>query len=116
VSYDIGPDGCAGPRRVVADLTGNVPDGIAFATDGSVVISCYRPDIVYRWSAAGGLEVLGTDPEGTVLAAPTNCAFTGPGLDSICVPNLGRWHVTRFTVPGLKGVRLFYPALGQLGG
>ena len=39
----------------------------------------------------------------------------GPGRRS-CVPNIGRWHVTRFRVPGLAGVPLFYPTREQLGG
>jgi len=116
VAFSIRADGTAGARRVLVELPGTVPDGIAFATDGSVVIACYRPDIVYRWSSGSGLEVLGYDPEGTVLAAPTNCAFTGPDLGAICVPNIGRWHVTRFGVPGLVGVPLFYPTRDQLGG
>ena len=96
--------------------TGTVPDGIAFATDGSVVIACYRPDVVLRWHPDRGLEVLGHDPEGTVLAAPTNALFAGPGLEDILVPNIGRWHVTRFRVPGLAGVPLFYPTRDQIGG
>lgn len=115
VAFDIGPDGAAGPRRVLAELPGTVPDGIAFATDGSVLIACYRPDVVYRWRADLGLEVVAEDPEGTVLAAPTNCAFVGPDLDVVAVPNIGRWHVSRFRVPGLAGVPLFYPTAAQLG-
>jgi gluconolactonase len=115
VAFDIRADGSAGPRRVLADLTGSVPDGIAFATDGSVLISCYRPDAIYRWRADLGLELIGEDPEGTVLAAPTNCAFVGPDRAMVAVPNIGRWHVTRFRVPGLQGVPLFYPTRAQLG-
>lgn len=115
VSYAIRSDGSAGPRQVVADLSGTVPDGIAFATDGSAVIACYRPDVVLRWSATGGVEVLAIDPEGVHLAAPTNCVFTGPGRTTIVVPNIGRWHATRFSVPGLQGVPLFYPTQDQLG-
>jgi sugar lactone lactonase YvrE len=92
-----------------------VPDGIAFATDGSVVIACYRPDVVLRWSAGSGLQVVASDPEGVFLAAPTNCVFTGPGLTTVVVPNIGRWHATRFTIPGLAGVPLFYPTREQLG-
>lgn len=109
VAFAIRDDGSAGPRRVLAELPGMVPDGLAFATDGSVVIACYRPDSVVRWSASGGLLTLAHDPEGTVLAAPTNCAFVGPGLEVIAVPNIGRWHVARFRVPGLSGVPLSYP-------
>lgn len=116
VAFDIRPDGSAGPRRPLVELPGTVPDGIAFATDGSVLIACYRPDIVYRWRSDTGLGVVGHDPEGTVLAAPTNCAFVGPARDMVAVPNLGRWHVTRFRVPGLVGAPLFYPTREQLGG
>jgi gluconolactonase len=116
VAFDIRPDGRAGPRRVLADLAGTVPDGIAFATDGSILIACYRPDVVYRWRADLGLQVVAHDPEGTVLAAPTNCAFAGPTLEDILVPNIGRWHVTRFRVPGLAGEPLFYPDRERIGG
>ena len=116
VRYAITADGGAGPRQVVAELPGTVPDGIAFATDGSVVIACYRPDVVLRWSAAGGVTLLAADPEGVFLAAPTNCVFTGPDRSTIVVPNIGRWHVTRFRAPGLTGVPLFYPSRAQLGG
>jgi sugar lactone lactonase YvrE len=115
VAVPIGPDGAAGPRRVLADLPGAVPDGIAFATDGSVVIACYRPDVVYRWRQDLGLQVLAHDPEGTVLAAPTNVAFGGPARDIILVPNIGRWHVTRFRAEGLVGVPLAYPARDLIG-
>jgi gluconolactonase len=115
VAFDIRANGSAGPRRVLADLPGAVPDGIAFATDGSVLIACYRPDAIYRWRTDLGLELIGEDPEGTVLAAPTNCAFVGPDLATVAVPNIGRWHVTRFRVPGLVGVPLFYPSRALLG-
>ena len=63
-----------------------------------------------------GLEVLGHDPEGTVLAAPTNVVFAGPDRGDIVVPNIGRWHVTRFRVEGLTGVPLFLPTREQIGG
>ncbi len=115
VRFEIRPDGGAGERRVVAELPGTVPDGIAFATDGSAIIACYRPDIVFRWRPDGPAELLASDPEGTALAAPTNVAFFGPDLSEIAVPNIGRWHVTTFRVPGLHGAPLNYPDAGQLG-
>lgn len=116
VAFTILPDGSAGPRRVLAELPGTVPDGIAFATDGSVVIACYRPDAVVRWRADLGLQLLAHDPEGTVLAAPTNALFAGPELGEILVPNIGRWHVTRIRVPGLSGVPLFFPPARAIDG
>jgi gluconolactonase len=115
VALPIEADGSAGLRRVVVDLPDTVPDGLAFATDGSVLIACYRPDVVYRWREDLGLQVLAHDPEGTVLAAPTNVAFGGPDRDVIMVPNIGRWHVTRFRVPGLVGVPLAHPSRAQIG-
>jgi gluconolactonase len=115
VKFAIRSDGSAGPREVVVELTGTVPDGIAFTTDGSAVIPCYRPDVVLRWRRDLGVQVLAIDPEGVFLAAPTNCAFTGPDRSTIVLPNIGRWHVTRFTAPGLQGVPLNYPTAGQIG-
>lgn len=115
VRIQILADGSAGPREVLVDLPDTVPDGIAFATDFSVVIACYRPDAVLRWRADLGIELLAHDPEGTELAAPTNCVFHGPDRSQIAVPNIGRWHVTTFEVPGLTGAPLFYPTIEQLG-
>jgi len=115
VRFAIGADGQAGERRVIAELPGAVPDGIAFADDGSAVIACYRPDIVFRWRPGGPPELLAADPEGTAIAAPTNAAFYGPNLGSIAIPNIGRWHVTTFRIPGLRGMPLWYPGATDLG-
>ncbi|MBI4922454.1 MAG: SMP-30/gluconolactonase/LRE family protein [Devosia nanyangense] len=114
VAIDIRPDGSAGERRVLCDLGMTVPDGVAVTTEGSIVIACYRPDVIYRWHPKTGLSVLAADPRGTVLAAPTNIVFTGPGLDTLVVPNLGRWHLARGRF-GLAGVPLHYPTADQLG-
>jgi gluconolactonase len=114
VQYAIGEDGSAGPRTVLT-LLDAVPDGVAVATDGSLVIACYRPDVIYRWRPDVGLEILASDPEGVAIAAPTNVAFTGPGLETMMCPNIGRWHLTRFRHPELRGVPLHYPTREQLG-
>lgn len=111
----INPDGSAGKRRVLAELGLTVPDGVAVARDGSLIISCYRPDVVYQWREGSGLRVVAEDPQGTLLAAPTNVAFTGANLDVMIVPNLGRWHLTRIRA-GIQGTPLFYPTRQQLGG
>ena len=74
-----------------------------------MVISCYRPDRVYHLSAAGELTILAEDPQGTLLAAPTNVCFAGPQLDRIVVANLGRWHLTALDETGLRGVPLHRP-------
>jgi len=115
VEIPIGPDGSAGPRRVLCDLGLAVPDGIAVGSDGSLIVACYRPDVIYRWHPSDGLEILAGDPQGVVLAAPTNVAFRGDGLGQMIVPNLGRWHLTRGEL-GVSGTPLFYPSSSQLEG
>lgn len=114
VQIAIRPDGTPGGRTVLADLPGIVPDGVAVAADGSLIIACYRPDVVLQWRADYGLRTVAEDPEGTVLAAPTNAVFVGPNLDVIVVPNIGRWHLTRIRA-GIRGVPLFYPNPDLLG-
>lgn len=116
VSFALEADGTAGARTLLCELPGAVPDGVAVATDGSLVIACYRPDIIYRFREDLGLQVLAHDPEGVFIAAPTNVAFTGPGLDTMVVPNIGRWHLTRFRHPDLRGTPLPLPTRAQLDG
>ena len=108
---EILPDGSAGNVETVVELPRTVPDGVAFDTDGNLYISCYRPDIIYRLSPEGELEVLAEDYEGTAMAAPTNIAFSGPNRDILLGCNLGRWHITRYET-NKTGLRLHYPDLG----
>lgn len=97
-----------GELEEMTRLDGTVPDGIAFTTDGGVLISCYRPDRIVHLDPAGNLEVVAEDPQGTLLAAPTNVAFAGPQLDRLVCANLGRWHLA-LVESGLRGTPLHYP-------
>jgi sugar lactone lactonase YvrE len=92
----------------VIDLEGTVPDGLAFTADGGLLISCYRPDRIYHLLRDGSLEVLAGDPQGTLLAAPTNVCFAGEDLDVVAVANLNRRHLTRID-SSLRGVPLHRP-------
>jgi gluconolactonase len=114
VAFDIHPDGSAGRREVLCEMDPAVPDGIALATDGSMFITCYRPDVIYHWSEAQGLRTFAEDPRGTILAAPTNVILTGPARDQLVVPNIGRWHLTRMPA-GVQGEQLHYPTRDQMG-
>ncbi len=92
VSYvPINADGSAGAARVAVSGVNNVPDGLAFAPDGTLYISCYEPSRIYRVRPGGALETLIEDPAATVMAHPTNIAVKGNTLYSA---NLGRWHIT----------------------
>lgn len=101
-------DLATGELDEVARLDGSVPDGIAFTDDGGVVVSCYRPDRIVHIAADGHVEVVAEDPQGTLLAAPTNVVFVGDARDRLVSANLGRWHLTLLDV-GLRGVPLHYP-------
>lgn len=103
-------DGSAGPVEQVLALPGTVPDGVALAADGEILVSCYRPDRIYRIREGNEPRVLADDPRGTLLSAPTNIAFAGPRLDRLVVSSLGRWHLSIGDV-GIVGRALHHPDL-----
>jgi sugar lactone lactonase YvrE len=105
----IAPDGSAGPRDVVAELPEAVPDGVALDVDGAVYVSCYRPDAIVRVSG-GRVETVAEDPEGTLLAAPTNACFAGAERTTFVSANLGRWHLSAAEAPR-PGLAPHYPEL-----
>jgi gluconolactonase len=99
----------ASPRpELITRIEGTVLDGLAFTDAGGLLISCYRPDRIYHLDAAGELEVVAQDPQGTLLSAPTNVCFVGPQLDRVVSANLGRWHLTLLDL-GLRGAPLHAP-------
>jgi gluconolactonase len=91
-------------------LPKQVPDGVALDTDGSLYISLYNPNIIYRLSAAGELITLYDDWEQLKLVAPTNIAFGGPDMKTLIIASLCGLavHVAPVAVPGL---RLRYPVI-----
>jgi sugar lactone lactonase YvrE len=94
----IAGDGSAGEKRLAVPDVQNVPDGVALAPDGSLIISCYEPSRLYRWREDRGLEVLIEDRAATTIAHPTNVAFKG---NRLYTANLGRWHITEIDLSGL---------------
>src|SRR5919109_4228598 len=80
-------DVASGQRENVARIDGTVLDGLAFTSDGGLLVSCYRPDRIYLLAASGQLEVVAEDPQGTLLAAPTNVCFVGRELDRVVAAN-----------------------------
>ena len=106
----IRPDGSAGPREVVVELPGAIPDGVALDVEGTMYVCCYRPDRVYMVTQDGTARILADDPEGTLLAAPANCAWIGERRERFVCANLGRWHLTAGIV-GPPGRALPMPML-----
>lgn len=98
-----------GEVEEVTRLEGTVPDGVALTADGGLVVSCYRPDRIVHLDRDGRVEVVAEDPQGTLLAAPTNVVFAGAGRDRLVSANLGRWHLTLVETE-LRGAPLHYPS------
>ena len=96
-------DGVAiGKPRVYAAGLNNVPDGAALDADGNLYVTCYASHNVYRVMPNGKVSLFASDPEGTMLASPTNAAFGGPNFDEMYFANLSRWHICRARV-GIRG-------------
>jgi gluconolactonase len=106
---EIRPDGSAGRVEDFAILEGTLPDGLAFDADGNLYVVTYRPDTVWVIPAGSRTaEPYASDPEGNILASPTNLAFTTTGTPQLLVANIGRWHLTALPVE-VPGLPLPYP-------
>jgi gluconolactonase len=106
----IAEDGKAGQLETVCELSGTVPDGIALAKDGSLFVTCYRPDRIVRIRTSGEIETVVDDWQAAVFAAPTNLAFFGPTLAEAAVACLGGEWIACFDA-GCRGSPLHYPLL-----
>jgi gluconolactonase len=101
-------DLATGSHEHVTRIDGAVLDGLAFTAEGSLLLSCYRPDRIYHLGPDGSLDVVAEDPQGTMLAAPTNVCFVGANLDRIVAANYNRRHLTILDL-GLIGTPLHTP-------
>jgi len=94
--------GAIGKPRVYAAGLKNVPDGAALDAEGNLYATCYASHNVYRVTPDGKVSLFASDPEGTMLASPTNAAFGGANFDEMYFANLSRWHICRARV-GIRG-------------
>jgi len=94
--------GSIGKPRVYASSLHNVPDGAALDADGNLYVTCYASHNVYRVAPNGTVSLFAWDPEGTMIASPTNAAFGGANFDEMYFANLSRWHICRARV-GIRG-------------
>ena len=94
--------GAIGKARVYAAGFNNVPDGAALDAEGNLYVTCYASHSVYRVTPDEKVSLFAWDPEGTMLASPTNAAFGGANFDEMYFANLSRWHICRARV-GIRG-------------
>ncbi len=112
VRLPLGGDGSVGQPETVVELPRHVPDGLAFDVEGNLYVACYTPDVIYRLSRTGDLELVAEDWESVTFATPTNVAFSGPDRRTLVVASLSRWHLTKGEMP-IAGQPLHYPRLGE---
>ena len=95
--------------RVLADLAGTVPDGVALTAEGGYVVSCYYPFHIYYVPPEGGAaELLLDDATGTQFPMPTNVCFFGDGLATLAVASLGGYALSAVDI-ARAGIALHYP-------
>jgi gluconolactonase len=94
--------GAIGKPRVHAAGLNNVPDGATLDAAGNLYVTCYASHNVYRVTPKGKVSLFACDPEGTMLASPTNAAFGGANFDEMYFANLSRWHICRARA-GIRG-------------
>jgi gluconolactonase len=92
-------------------LPRHVPDGLAFDERGNLYVACYTPDVIYRVTPAGKVDIVAEDWQSVTFATPTNIAFCGGDRRTLVVASLSRWHLTKGRMP-IAGARLRYPRLG----
>ncbi len=108
---EFNPDGSPRARRVVVELPHTVPDGVAVDVEGNLYISCYNPNVIYRFGTDGKLVTLYDDWEQLMLVAPTNIAFAGTDLKTLVIANLCGWNLVTAPVE-IAGLAVKYPKLG----
>ena len=77
-----------GDLTLVVAMERCVPDGLALDGAGGLLISCYQPNQLWRFSPDRGLELVFEDWSGEFILSPTNVAFYGAGLDRLALASL----------------------------
>jgi len=77
-----------GELERVIEMERCVPDGLAFDADGGLLISCYQPNQLWRWTRESGLEMIFDEWTGELILSPTNVAFYGEHLDRLALASL----------------------------
>jgi gluconolactonase len=108
VRVPIGPDGSAGAPSTIAELPDTDPDGVAFAADGSLWVTLYRPDGLVRVTPDGAVETMVDDHLASTFDAPTNIAWVGEGLVRVAIANVGDTFLSVGDV-GVAGAPLHLP-------
>jgi sugar lactone lactonase YvrE len=96
-----------GPLELIVELDRCTPDGLAVDAGGGLLISCYQPNVLWRWTRDTGLELLFDDWTGEYILSPTNIAFYGERLDRLALASLCGTRINSIVLP--HGGAVNYP-------
>lgn len=88
-----------GPLERTIPLERCVPDGLAFDADGGLLISCYQPNQLWRWTKDEGLTLIFDEWSGELILSPTNIAFFGDALDRLALASLCGHDLVTIVLP-----------------
>jgi gluconolactonase len=94
----------------VIELERCVPDGLAFDDAGGLLISCYQPNQLWRWTKDGGLELIFDEWTGELILSPTNVAFYGEDLERLALASLCGHNIVTIA-PEHRGAPIRLPRL-----
>lgn len=77
-----------GPLELVVEMERCVPDGLALDEAGGLLISCYQPNQIWRWSKETGLTLVFDEWSGERILSPTNVAFYGENYERLALASL----------------------------
>jgi sugar lactone lactonase YvrE len=103
-----------GELETVIELERCVPDGLAFDADGGLLISCYQPNLLWRWTRESGLALIFDEWTGELILSPTNVAFYGEQLDRLVLASLCGHDIVTIA-PGHRGSPIRLPGTGSRG-
>jgi sugar lactone lactonase YvrE len=96
-------DGNLSSPSTFVTLPRTVPDGLVVDEAGTLYVTCFQPNRVYRVYSGGRVELLLDDWSGIYLLAPTNGCFGGNGFTTLFLTSLGLHTISAIDVetPGL---------------
>jgi sugar lactone lactonase YvrE len=97
-----------GTLEVVIPMERCVPDGLALDGEGGLLISCYQPNQLWRWTESQGLTLLFEDWTGEYVLSPTNTAFYGEHYDRLALASLCGSKLVSVKLP-FAGAPVYYP-------
>jgi hypothetical protein len=87
---------------------------LAFDADGGLLISCYQPNQLWRWTPDGGLELIFDEWTGELILSPTNVAYYGEGLDRLVLASLCGHNIVTIALEH-RGLPIRLPEMGSRG-